>query len=128
MAHCYDTMPASHKARQKPRKAQVIRPGSLAGSRERPFVRGWVTLKPLALSAFVHPTRLSCAVAVTSGRCQAVWKSGARQLQGSLQRRSEAGEQRRDSNAVTTESLARSSVNAESSTVPSPSVWRTRNR
>ena len=34
----------------------------------------------------------------------------ARQLQASLQRRSEAAEQRRDSNAVTTETLARSWV------------------
>ena len=103
------TMPASHKTRQKPRKAQVITPevwlavekAVCAGMGYSQAARAFGIRSPHAIimksrrDGWAVPSRV---------------EERARQLQDSLQRRSEAVEQRRNFNDATTESLAESWV------------------
>ena len=100
-------MPASHKARQKPRKAQVITP------------EVWLAVEK-AVCAGMGYSQAARAFGIRSPHTVIMrsrrdrWpipsrvEERARELQASLQRRSVAAEQRRDCNEMTTETLAQS--------------------
>jgi hypothetical protein len=100
-------MPASHKARQKPRKAQVIAPEVWLAV-EKAVCAGM----GYSQAARAFGIRSPHAIIMRSRREK--WpipsrvEERARQLQASLQSRSMAAGQRRDGNEITTEALARS--------------------
>jgi hypothetical protein len=104
---CEHTMPASQIARQKPRKAQVIAPEVWLAV-EKAVCAGM----GYSQAARAFGIRSPHAIIMKSRRDK--WpvpsrvEERARQLQDSLQRRSEAAEQRRDGNEITTETLAQS--------------------
>jgi hypothetical protein len=100
-------MPATHKGRQKPRKAQVI------------SAEVWLAIEKAVCAGMGYSQaartfgiRSPHAIIMRSRRDK--WpvpsrvEERARQLQDSLQRRSMAAEQRRDVNEITTETLAQS--------------------
>ena len=100
-------MPASHKARQKPRKAQVIasevwlavEKAVCAGMGYSQAARAFGIRSPHAIIMRTRRDKWPIPSRV---------EERARQLQASLQRRSVAAEQRRDCNEITTETLAQS--------------------
>ena len=100
-------MLASKRPRKKPRKPQQISEATWLAI-EKAVVAG------MGYSEAARVFGIRCAHAIIMRSRRDKWpvpsrvEERARQLQDSLQRRSEAAEQRRDGNEITTETLARS--------------------